>query len=110
MNKKNKIKNIIGAIFIIGIVFFWFYMRSPRGMILMTEEIVPVYATEKDALTSPSPAAIEKLAAGKNVPVIRCVDVKSYYLHEVRLPDGKTGFINEGKYILMRNNEIAFCG
>ena len=109
MSPKNKLKNLIGGIILVGTVLFLVYVNSPRGMVLVTEGIVPVYATEQDAMTSPPPAVVTTLSNGQSVPVMKCVDVKSYFLHQVQLPDGRIGFVNEGKYTLMRNGKQAFC-
>ena len=109
MIRKNTIKNLIGAIFILGIIFFLSYMWSPRGLTLVTKGKVPVYATQEDAMKSPSPPAIAELLAGESVPVKKCVDVKHYMIYKVRLPYGRDGFILEGEYLLMRDGKQAFC-
>lgn len=108
--KENTIKNLVGAVFILGIVLFWFYMSSPRGLTLVTKGTVSVFATEDDAMNkSPQPSVIAQLSAGQSMPVIKCVDVKHYMIHKVRLPDGRDGFVLDGEYMLMRNGKQAFC-
>ena len=99
---KNAIKNLIGAVIILGIILFMAYMWSPRGLTLVTKGTVPVYATQEDAMKSPSPPAIAQLSAGESVPVTKCVDVKHYLIYKVRLPDGRDGFVLDGEYSLIK--------
>lgn len=107
--KKSAIKNIIGAVLILGMVLFLLYMYSLRGLTLTTKGTVPVYATEDDAMRSPPPSLIAQLSAGQTVPVIKCVDVKHYLIYKVRLPDGRDGFVLDGEYTLTRDGKQAFC-
>ena len=76
---------------------------------LATSGKVPVYATQEDAIKSPPPPVITHLAAGESVPVIQCVNAKQYLTLEIRLPDGRNGFVNEGAYALMRGGKRALC-
>lgn len=75
----------------------------------MAKGVVPVYATEGDAMKSPSPPVIAELTAGQSVPVMECVDVKHYIVYRVRLPNGREGFVLEGTYTIMRDGEQAYC-
>lgn len=106
---KNAIKNLIGAVIILGIILFMAYMWSPRGVTLVTKGTLLVYATQEDATKSPSPPAIAKLSAGESVPVTKCLDVKHYLIYKVRLRDGRDGFVLDGEYSLMRDGKEAFC-
>ena len=108
MMSKNTIKNLIGAIIAFGIIIFIGYMWSPRGLTLVTKGKVPVFATQEDAMKSPSPPAITQLSAGESVPVTKRVDVKHYLIYKIRLPDGRDGFVLDGEYSLMRDGKEAF--
>lgn len=109
MMSKNAIKNLIGAVTVLGIILFIAYMRPPRGITLIAEGTVPVYATQEDAIKSPSPPTIAQLSAGERVPVTKCLDVKHYLIYKVRLPDGRDGYVLDGKYLLMKNGKPTCC-
>ena len=76
MMGKNAVKNLIGAVIVLGIILFMGNMWSSRGLTLVTKGTVPVYATQEDAMKSPAPPAIAQLSAGESVLVTMRVDVK----------------------------------
>ena len=107
-------KRILSSIFIIVLLIIvaasaFHYVFSADGMTLVAQDVVLVYATANQAKTWPHPAAIAKLYPGQSVPVTQCVDVKSYMIHQIRLPDGRVGFVLDGKYLLMRNGKHTAC-
>ena len=108
MMGKNAVKNLIGAVIVLGIILFMGNMWSSRGLTLVTKGTVPVYATQEDAMKSPAPPAIAQLSAGESVLVTKRVDVKHYLIYKVRLPDGRDGFVLDGEYTLMRDGKEAF--
>lgn len=109
MINKSAVKYFVSAVLILWIVLSFFYMYSLRALTLLANGTVPVYATEDDALKTPSPTAIALLLAGQSVPVTKCLDVKHYLIYKVQLADGRDGFVLDGKYTLMRDGKQAFC-
>ncbi len=109
LKKKMLISIIIVILLILGIAFSIHRILSTNGMTLTAEDIVAVYATEKEAMTWPHPDAMATLSSSQSVPVTKCVDVKSYMIIEIRLPDGRSGFVLEGKYKLMRDGKQTVC-
>ncbi len=107
MMNKPQITVSLGLIIAVGVVLFLIYMYSPRGLTLVANDKVLVYATEDEAMAWPHPAAIAELSAGQSVPVTKCVDVKHYLIYKVRLPDGRDAFVLEGDYTLMRGGKEA---
>ena len=77
------------------------------GLYLVAHDEVPVFDTEKEAMTSHSPEM--KLTPLQRVPVIECVDVKHYLIYKIRLQNGKEGYVNEGKYSLERDGKPSTC-
>ena len=92
-----------------GIASAVYLISSTRGLMLVAKEVVPVYATENQAMTWPHPTAMTELSAGQSVLVAKCVDVKLYLIYKVHLPDGRDGFVLDGKYDLIRNGTQASC-
>ena len=76
---------------------------------MVAQNAVPVFATEKQAMTWPHPVPIAELSSGQTVPVTKCVDVKSYMIYKIRLPDGRDGFVLDGQYLVMRNGKRTSC-
>jgi hypothetical protein len=108
-------KRLIGTTVVVlivvtlGIAFVNYFIFSTRGLMLVAKETVPVYATEDQAMTWPHPSAMTELSAGRSVPVTKCVDVKHYLIYKVHLPDGRDGFVLDGKYDLIRNGSQTSC-
>lgn len=92
-----------------GMILFFAYVYSPRGMVLVAQSEVAIYATEEEAIKRPLPSAISVLPAGQSVPVMRCSYGKDYRIVRVHLPDGRDGFVVDGKYVLMRDGESVNC-
>ena len=85
------------------------HLQRAATLILRTEGSTPVYATQADALRSPPASVMAQLAGGADVQVTKCIDVKHYFVYQVRLPDGRKGFVLDGKYSLRRDGELANC-
>ena len=76
-----------------------FISQRQIGLTLVAEGPVAVYQTEVASKT-PSLAPLRTLSISERVEVIQCIDAKHYMIYKVRFPDGSTGFINDGRYIL----------
>lgn len=97
---------IVGLILTLVVSVFYF---SKTNLSLVAQEPVSIYESVDSALAPPPQKIITKLQPQKSVDVIRCIDVKHYLIYEVRLHDGQVGFVNEGKYILLRNGKASAC-
>ncbi|MFZ6659147.1 hypothetical protein [Undibacterium sp. TJN19] len=95
------------GISILFVVFLAACARDVTGLYLVANEDIPVYAAEKEAMTSISSQV--KLPATQRASVIECIDVKHYLIYKVRMPDGREGFVNNGKYSLERNGKPSYC-
>jgi len=71
--------------------------------LLFAKEFVAVYATASAAMADSESYRIAELFPQQSVPVLRVVDMKHYFILEVRLPDGQSGFVLEGSYTLLKN-------
>lgn len=109
LKRKMVINIIIVAFLAIGIAFIFYLIFSTDGITLVAQNAVPVFATEKQAMTWPHPVPIAELSSGQTVPVTKCVDVKSYMIYKIRLPDGRDGFVLDGQYLVMRNGKRTSC-
>ena len=107
--KKMVINATVIALLVIVIAFAVHLIFSTDRMTLVAQNIVPVYATEKQAMTWPHPEPIAELSSGQSVPLTKCVDVKSDMVYKVRLPDGRDGFVLDGEYIIMRDGKRTSC-
>lgn len=85
-----------------------FHFSDPR-LILAADSTVPVYVGIDEALAAPPAGVIAELQPQQQVKVVRCVDVKHYIIYKVQLPDGRIGFVNDGKYTLLRDGKPSFC-
>lgn len=97
------ILSIVSFIFLMSL-----YLNRPT-IYLMTNGVVPVYASLEQASSSLSHESIINLKADQTVEIIQCIDVKHYQLYKIRLPNGQVGFVNEGRYVLMRNGKPSSC-
>lgn len=71
---------------------------------------MPVFATAGESMSSATVHPISELQQNQRVPVLRCVDVKVYLVYKIRLPDGKVGYVNDGKYDLTdKNGSLTSC-
>jgi hypothetical protein len=85
------------------------YLNRCQSVFLSAKESVPVYATLEE-LRSPSSSTVAVIEPKQKIPVMRCIDVKHYQVYEVRLPDGKSGYVNIGKYDLTdRDGNLTSC-
>lgn len=89
---------LIMAIFSLGGCF------SDNNTVLHANGIVPIYKTPEDAMPSSHEGTISELYAQQQVEVEKFVDVKHYQIYRVRLPGGIVGYVNEGDYVLLRND------
>lgn len=107
--KKTMFIFIALVILFLVVVLMAYHVFSTKGLVLVAEETVYIYETQKKAMAWPSQKVIAKLSSGQSVPVAECVDVKHYLIYKVELPDGRNGFVLDGNYSLMRNGKKAFC-
>ena len=106
---KMAIKIIILVSFIVGIAVAFHLIFSTHGMTLVAQGNVAVYQTEKQAMTWPHPEPMAELSPGQSVSLTECVDMKSDMVYKIRLPDGRYGFVLDGKYLLMKNGKPTCC-
>ncbi|MCU7921042.1 MAG: hypothetical protein KZQ95_22185 [Candidatus Thiodiazotropha sp. (ex Epidulcina cf. delphinae)] len=99
---------IMGLMLALVVAALMFHFSDPKLM-LVAESAVPIYAGVDEALASPPVGIIAELQPRQQVKVIRCVDVKHYLIYKVRLSDGQIGFVNDGKYTLLRDGKPSFC-
>lgn len=105
---KNNMRWII-LLLIFGFIGLLFLMHQKPPLYLVANDIVPVFMSQQDAMSLPKERAWKNLEPQQKVQVLSCVDVKHYLIYEVSLDDGKTGFVNEGNYVLLRNGKPAIC-
>jgi hypothetical protein len=73
-----------------------------RNVELVATTAIPIGA---EATIDPASArAIAVLEKGERVDVLSCTDLKHYMVPEVRLPDGRTGFVLGGNFELVRKS------
>jgi hypothetical protein len=86
------------------------YLSRRESVFLTAKEPVPVFATVGESMASAAPHPISELEQNQRVPVLQCVDVKVYLVYKIRLPDGKVGYVNYGKYDLNdKNGSLVSC-
>lgn len=95
------------AIVVCVAVLFYLYPMKP--LMLVAVSAVSVFETKSDAMASPEPKPIVVLSVQQSVEVVKCVDVKHYLIYKVRLPDGRTGYVNVGDYVLQRDGKPSHC-
>jgi|SRR5580700_6588923 hypothetical protein len=71
-----------------------------RDVFVVASDTVPIFATRDQSLQPPSGNSLAVLQPGQSVLVVECIDLKQYQIYKVRLPDGRTGFVNAGHYTL----------
>ena len=99
----------------IGLTIAWYYERDtsvPDGMHLVTSDTVSVFAAKKGSITPSSGTPLTTLKPDTTVPVIACIDEAEYSIYEIGLPDGKSGYVNDGDYRLVdkQYSDLAWCG
>ena len=99
---------IMGVILLFSTVMWIRYFYKPN-LLLVAQDSVPVYESLDRAKAAPPQIIIARLQPYQSVEIIKCIDVKHYQIYKVRLPDGRLGFVNEGKYILIRNSKPSSC-
>lgn len=77
---------------------------NERGLFLVAEEFVPVYETVEGSLVNYPMKSVAGLEPRQKARVLKRVDVKHYQIYKVELSGGKIGYVNEGKYKLLRKN------
>jgi len=87
----------------------WVFYFSEPNLLLVAQGPVLVYESVDDATATLPQKVIAELQLHQSVDVIQCIDVKHYQIYKVRLPDGRFGFVNEGRYVLLRNGKPSAC-
>lgn len=96
-------------IFSVIMCFSYITYFKESNLFLVSYDIVPVYKTKAEAISSPPKNSFSKLLYNERVQVIKCVDVKHYQIYKVRLLNGEFGYVNEGKYVLLRDEKQSHC-
>lgn len=90
------------SLFIIALFFgVWFLGFAEPNLKIVSQGQVHVYGNVDSALSSLPQQIVGELKPDQSVNVLKCIDVKHYQIYKVRLPDGKIGFVNDGKYKLV---------
>jgi len=92
----------------IVIIFYKTVLQVP-DRILLSNGIVPVYKSINHALAANQPPKLAELKANQRVRLLKCVDVKHYYIYKIELDDGTIGFINEGDFTILRGDQATHC-
>jgi hypothetical protein len=109
MLKSFKKTSILIALVLILFVCAYKYIFSFRGLTLVANNSVIVYASENDATTWPHVEGIAVLSKDQKLPILACIDIKSYLVYKVNLPDGRTGYILDGDYDLLKDDKKTDC-
>lgn len=100
---------IFAGIIILLVAMIISTRRGPKDMFLVAQERVAIYESSVDALRQPSAAAKNWISPTEKVEVWECVDVKHYQIYRIRRSDGSVGYVNDGKYQLIRKGQPATC-
>ncbi len=92
-------------IFSIGGVYL--LSSSDPNLKILAQGRVAVYESIDSALSTPPKQIIDKLEPEQVVNVVKYIDVKHYQIFKVRLPNGRIGFINDGKYKLLPTSQVG---
>ena len=98
-----------GVFTAVGMAFYLWIVNAPRAMELIAEEDILIYQTESDALRSEKDLHISVLKKGQHARVAHCYYTKNYQFVVIRLPNERTGFLLDGRYLLMRNKKKVVC-
>jgi hypothetical protein len=92
---KNKKKLFIGIVITIGTLAVIFCQKYSFCYPLLAKGVVPVYATASDAMTKrKGHLKMMELFPQQSVQVLRIMYTKDDYAIEIRLPDGRSGFVD----------------
>lgn len=101
---------LIGAsIILLFVAMFFSTRRGAKDLFLVAQERVAVYESSGDALEKPVSTVKNWLSPTEKVEVRECVDVKHYQIYRIRRSDGSVGYVNDGKYQLVRKGQPATC-
>ena len=100
---------LILVFIILFFIIIWFFLHFDRPLILVALGEVNVYKTEGEALGLGEAKPVAKILIKQSVDVIKCVDVKHYLIYKVSFKDGRIGYVNEGEYVLKRDDELSYC-
>lgn len=96
-------KKFLGIVVVLMAILVVMWLRPTRlDLYLVANDFVPVYASEEAAMKQSS-QTMTQLHTNERVPVVTCVDMKHYQIYKVRLVTGAVGFVNAGKYSLVRD-------
>ncbi|WP_428240552.1 hypothetical protein [Gynuella sp.] len=95
--------SIVSCVFLLSL-----YFDRPT-IYLVANSVVPVYSSLEQASSSLSHNSITDLEPDQAVEIIQCIDVKHYQLYKIRLPNGQIGFVDEGRYVLIRDGKPSSC-
>lgn len=88
----------VTAFLLICLIWFVFPAMNPKTKLIAKGE-VSVYATREGAAQR-SGEIIKTIKSGDQLVVSSCHDMKSFFVLEVEMPEGKNGFILDGAYDL----------
>ena len=94
----------VGALIIVATVMM------AENITLVALEPLTVYKTPSGEALQSSTGFAEIITAGSRMTVTSCVDVKHYVVPEVRLNDGRVGYVIEGKFNLERKSFAVSFG
>lgn len=109
MLKSFKKASILIALVLILFACAYKYIFSFRGLTLVANNSVIVYASEEDAAKWPHVKGIAVLSKNQKLPILACVDIKSYLVYKVNLPDGRTGYVLDGDFDLFKDDKKTDC-
>lgn len=79
-----------------------------RELILTASDTVNVYST-LDAATDIAGIEFFTLQSGDKATILKCIDLKHYYVYQVMLSNGQEGFVNVGEYSITHHGVTAHC-
>lgn len=103
-------KAIAALVVFIGALIIAIAVMMAETITLVALEPLAVYKTPSGEVLQSSTGAAEIIAAGSRLAVTSCVDVKHYVVPEVRLNDGRVGYVIEGKFNLERKSFAVSFG
>lgn len=93
---------ILIIVILLTVSFSVVFISSCPSLDIIAQEEINVYEDIDDALSASPQERIGKLSEGQRAVVLKCIDVKHYQIYKIRLPDGRKGFVNDGKYSLVK--------
>ena len=75
------------SVVVFSIIVYFSFITCFKGddLFLVSYDIVPVYKTKSEAISSPTKNSFSKLLYNERVQVLKSVDVKHYQIYKVRL-------------------------